>query len=112
MKSPHLHHPPLPWFHRPTVGGDGRAAQAPIDAAICSGLMAPVLAAYQRRHGLDESGLAAYLGCRLPTLHALALCPRPAGEGPAVAADVRRLAARLGCHTERLASVLREAPDP
>jgi hypothetical protein len=35
------------------------------------------LAAHQRRHGLDDAGLAAELGCALDVLTAPHLCRRP-----------------------------------
>jgi hypothetical protein len=40
------------------------------------------LAAYQRRHGLDDAGLAALLGCDVAALTDLRLCRRPGTAGP------------------------------
>lgn len=64
------------------------------------------LAAYRQRFALDAAGLAAYLGCSLQAVQALALYRRPAVIAPAFVEDVRWLARETGCDVERLAEVL------
>ena len=71
-------------------------------------LVAAALAAYRRRHNLDDERLAAYLGCSVAVLHGLALCHRPSRAAPGAAAEVRRLAAYVRCNPDRLATVLQE----
>ena len=86
--------------------------RAATHAESLSGVMAPTLATYRRRHGLDAAGLAAELGCSVTALHALALCQRPAAATPMTfASEVGHLAAYIGCHADRLMVVLREVPD-
>jgi hypothetical protein len=45
------------------------------------------LAAYQRRHGLDDDGLAAVLGCAPDVLTQLRLCRRPGAAEPGRTAE-------------------------
>ena len=72
-------------------------------------LMAPVLAAYRRRHRLDAPALAAFLGCTVARLYGLALCRRPVLDRPDLEAAVASLAAYIGCDAGRLLTMLREA---
>ena len=98
-------------FVRPAnAAGSRLLAEAARGAETQPCLVAPMLAAYRRRHGLDDAQLAAYLGCSVPALHGLALCHQPARAAPSSTAEVRRLAAYVGCNADRLAAVLRQAP--
>ena len=69
--------------------------------------LASVLLPHARAEGLDDAGLARYLGCEVAELPALLLCRRPAGE--TFQADVRRIADRFGLDAARLAEILRLA---
>ena len=71
-------------------------------------VLAPTLAAYRQRHGVDERMLAAHLGCPLPAVHGLALCAQPSPDTSTFTTDVQRLAAYVGCDAERLLTLLRE----
>jgi hypothetical protein len=73
------------------------------------------LAAYQRRHGLDDDGLAAVLGCDPAVLAQLRLCRRPGAAEPTSTAegDVARIAARFGLDAVALFWIVQEtAPAP
>ena len=70
-------------------------------AARCAAdpfFMASALAAYQKRHALDDAGLAAVLGCPLAMLTQLRLCRRPGAASPGWTAeeDVAAIAQRFG----------------
>jgi hypothetical protein len=49
--------------------------------------LVPVLTVYQQRHGLDDAGLAAMLGCDLTVLTQLHLCRRPGAAEPGRSAE-------------------------
>jgi hypothetical protein len=72
------------------------------------------LAAYQRRHGLDDAALARQLGANdSAVVVALRLCRRPGNEpGRTEAEDVATIAERFGIDPAALAGVVREAGKP
>jgi hypothetical protein len=72
--------------------------------------LASVLAAYQRRHRLDDPDLADLLGCPVATLTDLRLCCRPGVAAPARTAeeDVRTIAATHRLDTAALLRVVQE----
>ena len=70
-------------------------------------LLAGLLFAYQEQEGLDESGLAAFLGCAVVALPKLALCRRPRAQTPAFRADVERIAQYAGADAARLVKLIR-----
>jgi hypothetical protein len=79
----------------------------------CSNVCASALAAYRAAHNMTEAELAAWLGlANVTALHGLALCTRPDAGGATYAADVRRIAAALGCAHERLLSLLTDIASP
>jgi hypothetical protein len=71
-----------------------------------------LLAAYQRRHGLDDAALAALLGCHdTAVLTPLRLCRRPGAALPLrlEEQDVRDIAERFGLDASALRRVIDEA---
>jgi hypothetical protein len=70
-----------------------------------------VLAAYQRRHGLDDAGLAALLGRNVAVLTPLRLCRRPGVAEPSWTSgeDVAEIARRFGLDAAALGRVVEEA---
>ena len=65
-----------------------------------------VLAGYQRRHQLDDAGLAAVLGCDVDTLTHLRLCRRPGlAVGWTVEEDLRTIAAACGIDPTALGQI-------
>jgi hypothetical protein len=73
-----------------------------------------VLAAYQRRHGLDDRALARQLGAHdTAVAAALRLCRRPGTDAPYRSArqDVDEIARRFGIDAEALWRVLEDAGD-
>ncbi len=102
---------PSPLLQPANERGSRLLEQAAAWAEALPCVVAPTLAAYRQRHGLDARGLAAYLGCSVTALQGLALCHRPRPTSVTFAADVRRLAAYIGCHADRLAVVLRHAEE-
>jgi len=71
------------------------------------GLVWP-LRAFQRRYGLSDADLAAYLEISPNRLERLGRRPRPVTESEDYAAEVARLAEEAGCNAERLAAILAE----
>jgi hypothetical protein len=73
--------------------------------------LASVLAAYQRRHGLDDNALAALLGCNVAVLTPLRLCRRPGAAEPSWTwePDVAEIARRFGLDAAALGRVDEEA---
>ncbi len=69
--------------------------------------LASALDTYRESLGLDEIGLAAYLGCDPEDLPLLALCRRPAGEPAELRSDASRIGARFGLQAQRLIELLR-----
>jgi hypothetical protein len=69
------------------------------------------LAAYQRRHYLDDAGLAATLGCAPDLLTHLRLCRCPGIGEPdrTQAEDIAAIAGRFGLDATILARVLEDA---
>lgn len=70
-------------------------------------LLAGLLFAYQEQEGLDESGLAAFLGCDAAALPKLALCRRPREQVPAFRQDVERIAYYAGSNPLQLVKLIR-----
>src|SRR5206468_3032194 len=66
------------------------------------------LATYQRRHRLNEAGIALFLGCERGALVRLALCRRPDITGGRFVEDVQRIAAYAHCNTDRLMYILQD----
>ncbi|MBI1917673.1 MAG: hypothetical protein HYS12_23505 [Planctomycetes bacterium] len=68
---------------------------------------ASMLAAYQERHGLDDDGLAALLGCSLDVLTDLRLCRRPGAAAPrwTVEEDIARIAGHFSIDAAALHSL-------
>lgn len=71
--------------------------------------LAWALAGYARGEGLDDAGLAAALGCPVPTLTTLRLCRLPAADPPAFRQDIDRIAGRFGVDADVLAEAVRRA---
>jgi hypothetical protein len=73
--------------------------------------LASVLAAYQRRRGLDDAALAALLGCNVAVLTPLRLCRRPGAANPSWTweADVAEIARRFSLDAAVLGRVVEEA---
>jgi hypothetical protein len=69
-----------------------------------------VLAAYQRRHGLDDAGLAAVLGCDAAVLTDVRLCRRPGVAEPdrTTEEDIAAIAGRFGIDAAALRQVVEE----
>ena len=67
--------------------------------------LASALLPYARAEGLDDAGLAHYLGYDVAEFPAVLLCRQPAGE--TFTADVQRTVERFGADPARLAEVLR-----
>lgn len=65
------------------------------------------LAAYARDEGLDDAGLAAWLGCSLDGLTRLRLCYRPREDR--LHDDLRLLSQRFGARALALLQALRRA---
>jgi hypothetical protein len=81
--------------------------------------LASVLAAFARSEGLDEAGLAAWLGCLVGELVMVRLCRAPRTDPAEFREDLGRIAERFGLDRRRLAEAvkrgvvvarLREAP--
>lgn len=70
-------------------------------------LLAGLLFAYQEQEELDESGLAAFLGCDAAGLPRLALCRRPHSQTPAFRADIERIAQYAGANPLQLVKLIR-----
>jgi hypothetical protein len=68
------------------------------------------LASYQQRHGLDDAGLAAVLGCTPNALTQLRLCRRPgvAEPGRTAEEDVAVSATRFGIDAAALRRIVEE----
>jgi hypothetical protein len=68
------------------------------------------LAAYQRRHHLDDDGLAAVLGCSPSVLAQLRLCRRPGAAAPGRTAeeDTAQIAGRFGIDAAALLRIVQE----
>jgi hypothetical protein len=73
--------------------------------------LAPVLAAYQRRHALDDAALAALLGCDPAVLTQFCLCRRPGAAEPSrpTEADMAAIAERFGLDAAALRGIVEEA---
>jgi hypothetical protein len=71
--------------------------------------LASALKDYADGEGLDDSGLAARLGCSVQTLDLLRLCRRPRPEPPWFRQDVDQIAARFGVSAGTLAQLVRYA---
>jgi hypothetical protein len=70
-----------------------------------------LLAAYQRRHHLDEPGLANVLGCPVAVLTSLRLCRKPGAAAPQRTAeqDIDDICRRFGVNPEALRRIVAEA---
>lgn len=97
------HHGDVPPGRRSESGLLARAARWAEDRAE---LVGPVLAAYRRTHGLDDTTLADRLECDLNRLRGLALCRRPSPAADSFTTDVERLAAYVHCNTSQLRALL------
>jgi hypothetical protein len=69
--------------------------------------LASALAAYAGDKGLDDTGLAAALGCPGEHLTMLRLCRTPRTDAPEFLDDVTRIAERFGLDADRLAAVVK-----
>jgi hypothetical protein len=71
-----------------------------------------VLAAYQRRHNLDEAQLASLLGCQLAARPSVRLCRRPGAAEPDRGAeqDIDDICRRFGIDPAALRRVLADSP--
>jgi hypothetical protein len=67
-----------------------------------------LLAGYQRRHGLDEAGLANVLGCPAAVLTSLRLCRKPGAAEPDRSAeqDIADICRRFGIDPAALRRVV------
>jgi hypothetical protein len=84
----------------------------PLDALAAraereSFFLAMPLAAYARSENLDDTGLAAALGCRREDLVMVRLCRAPRAEPGEFWEDVRCVAERFGLDAERLAAAVK-----
>jgi hypothetical protein len=72
---------------------------------------ASTVAAYQRRHNLEDMALAALLGCTPDVLTHLRLCRRPGAAPPdwTAEADILAIVGRFGCDAVALQRVLEDA---
>jgi hypothetical protein len=70
-------------------------------------LLAGLLFAYQEQEGLDEPGLAAFLGCDTAALPRLALCRRPRKQMPAFREDIERIAQHADANPLSLVKLIR-----
>lgn len=84
-------------------------ARAALEAEHNAFFIASALATYRSLSEIDNTSLAAFLGCTGTALYRLALCRRPEGEGAAYREEVQRIAQYAGCNAERLATMLRAA---
>ncbi len=73
---------------------------------ICK--LASTLRIYRDLNDLDETALAAYLGCNIEALPRLALCRRPESDRPGFRQQVEQIAIYAGTRLDRLAQVIRE----
>jgi hypothetical protein len=69
--------------------------------------LAPVLAAFAHSEGLDDSGLAAALGCPGQELVMLRLCRAPRSDPREFWDDVTAIAERFGLDARRLAEIVK-----
>jgi hypothetical protein len=69
-------------------------------------LLASLFVAYREQEGLDEDGLAAFLGCAPEMLPRLALCRRPR-QAPHFREDVERIASYAHANAIQLARLVR-----
>ncbi len=69
-------------------------------------VVAAALTSYRARTGLDEAGLAAWLGLSSERLHGLALCTAPDLTSPHAIEEIASLAAYIGCDAARLHTLL------
>ncbi len=71
--------------------------------------LAAVLLDWAESEGMDDTALAARLGCSVADLPGVLLCRRPEGTGPTFRKDVERIADRFGLDPLRLAEAIRYA---
>ncbi|MBX6771847.1 MAG: hypothetical protein IRY83_08995 [Chloroflexi bacterium] len=64
---------------------------------------------YAESEGLDETGLAARLGCPASQLPRVKLCRCPSPSPPAFQADIAAIAGRFGLRADVLAEIVRHA---
>jgi hypothetical protein len=69
--------------------------------------LACALAGYARSERLDDTGLAARLGCPVQTLTHLRLCRCPRERAPLFRQDVVQIAGRFGVDADALAEAVR-----
>jgi hypothetical protein len=69
--------------------------------------LAALLASYMRCDGINETELAAGLGCRREDLLMLKLCRAPRSEGPGFREDIDGISERFALDAERLAAVVK-----
>jgi hypothetical protein len=69
------------------------------------------LSRFERRTGLEEDQLAAFLGCEVAALPRLALYRWPNPDSPRFGEQVQRIADRTGADVVRLATILLFAAD-
>lgn len=70
-------------------------------------LLASLLFTYQEQEELDESGLAAFLGCDVAALSRLGLCHRPRAQTPSFRQDVERIARYAAANPLQLVKLIR-----
>jgi hypothetical protein len=72
-------------------------------------LLAGLLAIYQKQEGMDEIGLAKFLGCDVSALLRLALCHRPRMSVLDFRTDVEEIATYTQVNALQLAKLIRSA---
>jgi len=77
-------------------------------ASQCPFFLASAFSEFQSLRGLDEEGLARWLGCPMQSLVKLALCRRPDGASPRFRAEIEQIATYGGACPVRLAQLIRE----
>lgn len=71
--------------------------------------LASAMNEYAHSENLDDSRLAALLGCSVDTLSSVALCRRPRPEPSVFRHDVNRIAERFNVRADALAEIVRRA---
>lgn len=69
--------------------------------------LAAALSRYAASENLDDTGLAAQLGCPITQLTPLRLCRMPRAEAAPFQQDVRQIAERFGVRIEVLSEIVR-----
>ena len=70
--------------------------------------LAGYLKMFRELEGLDDQGLAEYLGCDVSALTTISLCAVPNASSSSFRRDVEQVASYVGARAEKLAQILRE----